>query len=114
MAKRIKFTATFANGVTAERTSDRKEYTHAWQIAVSRGPIPAAWSPERQANCLHEGSIRVDTGFATTRELAERAAQSAFGSLSPKRGKYLRQTGEGTPRTYTLVSSEVVAVEREG
>lgn len=113
MTKRIKFTAEFSAGPNAIRVSDRKEYTHAWRMIARRGPIPA----DGPANGKHhiEGSFRIETGFATSRDLAERAARSAFASLSPTRGRYARALDAvASRRTYTLVSAEVVAVTREG
>lgn len=112
MAKRIKFTATFADGSTVTRTSDRKEYTHAWQIIYRRGPVPASWAPHYHVSGHPEGSLGRKEGFATSEVLARAAARSEFSSLTPSRKRYSKFYGE--LRQYTLVVAEVVAVTRTG
>lgn len=122
MAKRIKFTATFADGTTLTRTSDRKEYTHAWRVIGERGPIPASWNQESRDNCAKntpEGEVCSEDGFATREDLAHKAANTALNAYSnPSRGKYAmayaRSLGSTEVRRMKNVRVEVVAVTREG
>lgn len=114
MAKRVKFTATFADGAVFTRTSDRKEYTHAWRMIARRGPVPADWSDKDRAQARPAGELVSSDGFATSQALAERAVNSAFSGLMSTRGnwgRYLRSLG--SLRQYEAVSLEVVAVVRE-
>lgn len=118
MAKRIKYTATFADGTTLTRTSDRKEYTHAWRVKGERGPIPASWTRDTSGD-PPEGEVCSEDGFATREDLAHKAANTALSVYtSPARGKYAmayaRHNGSRDVRAFRNVVVEVVAVTREG
>lgn len=63
MAKRPTFTGTFSNGVQVKRTSDRREYTHAW---IGVGIYNNRARPE------YRGETGSSSGFSTSREQAAR------------------------------------------
>lgn len=118
MAKRIKYTATFADGTQLVRTSDRKEYTHAWRVSGERGPIPASWTRDTSGD-PPEGEVCTESGFSTREDLAHKAANTALNVYtSPSRGKYAfayaRHNGSTAVRGFKNVRVEVVAVVREG
>lgn len=118
MAKRIKYTATFADGTQLVRTSDRKAYTHAWRVMGERGPIPASWTRDTSRD-PPEGEVCSEDGFSTSEDLARKAANTALRVYtSPSRGKYVfayaRHNGSPAVRGFRNVRVEVVPVVREG
>lgn len=118
MAKRITFTAKFSDGAELTRTSDRKEYTHAWRVMGERGPIPKSWTRDTSGD-PPEGEVCREDGFATREDLAHKAANTALNVYtSPQRGKYAmayaKHNGSLELRGFKNVRVEVVAVTREG
>lgn len=76
MARR-KYTATFENGVTIKRSSERS-YSHAWLVVLSY--------PERVNH--HSGSVveaheSVQQGFSGSHELARKALGAAIAAWGP-------------------------------
>lgn len=101
--KKQKLSATFPDGQTITRTT-AKPYTHAFQVWSEWTP-----SPNEQAEGRAAARKSVWAGFASSRDLAEKAARSACPVLKPKaRMRY-------DPRdlaTVRVLSVEIVQVSQ--
>jgi hypothetical protein len=102
--KKQKLIATFADGQTITRTT-AKPYTHAFQVCLECTP-----SPDEQAEGVTALGKSVWTGFASSRDLAEKGARYYSPSEKTKRRRV--QYDPRSLRKITALSVEIVQVSQ--
>lgn len=90
-----KFRATFSDGTVLKRTSRDGQYTHAWRVIGQHASLPNPSNPI--------------TGFASSRELAEKALSATVAAYTKKATRGYFKNRPFTPGTIHF--AEMVPVE---